>query len=182
MKTKNCKVCKAEYTPQRMGQRVCSPLCAMAMAKSDRVKAERKAVIKQTREDRQRLKRRADWMREAQQAFNAWVRLRDAHLPCVSCGRHHEGQFHAGHYLSVGARPEIRFEPDNAWKQCAPCNNHLSGNAVLFRIELIKRIGLERVEWLEGKHEAKKYSVEELREIRDTYRQMARDLKKEHGL
>ena len=178
MKPKTCKVCKAEYTPQRMGQKVCGPFCAAALAKSERVKAQRRETIRQTREAKERLKSRSDWMREAQQAFNAYVRIRDAHLPCVSCGRHHEGQYHAGHYLSVGARPELRFEELNIWKQCAPCNNHLSGNVVLYRKELINRIGIENVEWLEGPHDPKKYSVDELKAIKQTYKAKAKELQR----
>lgn len=166
MKARLCKVCRSEYTPRRMGQKVCSPLCAQALAKSKRVKEERRALIEKAKRDKERLKTRSQWLKEAQMQFNAWIRARDAHLPCVSCGRYHEGQFQAGHYLSVGARPELRFEPDNVWKQCAPCNNHLSGNAVLYRKELINRIGLERVEWLEGPHEPKKYTVDELKAIK----------------
>ena len=170
MKPKICRVCKAEYTPSRMGQKVCSPLCAMALAKSARVKAERKETIKRIRETKEKLKTRSDWIKEAQQAFNAYVRARDAEAPCVSCGRYHDGQWHAGHYLSVGARPELRFCEINVWKQCAPCNNHLSGNILLYRKGLIKRIGLELVEWLEGPHEPKHYTVDDLKAIKGMYK------------
>ena len=95
---------------------------------------------KEDRAKREKLKSRAQWLKEAQQAFNAWIRLRDADKPCISCGRHHEGQWYAGHYLSTGARPELRFEPLNVHKQCSACNTHLSGNLVLYRAELVRRI------------------------------------------
>jgi hypothetical protein len=39
-----------------------------------------------------------------------------------------------------------------------------------YRENLIAKIGLERVEWLEGPHEPKRYRIEDLKEIRDTYR------------
>jgi hypothetical protein len=54
----------------------------------------------------------------------------------------------------------------------------LHGNLVLYRLGLIRRIGLEAVERLEGPHEPRKYSIDELREIRDTYRRRARELEK----
>ena len=114
--------------------------------------------------------------REAQAAFNAWVRARDAGMPCISCQRHHTGQYHAGHYLSRGARPELAYEPDNCHKQCAPCNTHLSGNVALYRGNLIKLIGLDRVEWLEGPHPAKHYSIEDLREIKELYKRKLKEL------
>lgn len=123
------------------------------------------------------IKSRADWAREAQTAFNAYIRARDEGLPCISCGRHHQGQWHAGHYLSTGARPELRYTESNVHRQCAPCNTHLSGNAVLYRIGLIERIGLQAVEWLEGPHEMPKWTAEDYRAIRDRYRAKLKELK-----
>jgi hypothetical protein len=177
LKKKRCKVCREEYQPTKPMQRVCGYDCALSLAQSERAKAEKRAAVKDRRETREKLKTRAQWLKEAQAAFNGWVRARDAELPCVSCGRHHDGQWHAGHYLSTGARPELRFEPLNVWKQCAPCNTHLSGNLVLYRAELIRRIGLEKVEWLEGPHEPCKWTVDELKEIKARYARMAKELK-----
>ena len=181
-RVKRCKVCRQPFEPRQPMQAVCGVACAKELAASIRGKAEKQAAIKQRKADRERkekLKSRSELAREAQAAFNAWVRLRDADKPCISCGRHHEGQYHAGHYLSVGARPELRYEPINVWKQCAPWKTPLSGNAVLFRQALVREIGLERVEWLEGPHPAKKYTADELRAIRDEYRAKARELKRE---
>lgn len=100
--------------------------------------------------------------RKAQTAFNAYIRERDAGEACISCGRFHDGQWHAGHYLTTAAHPELRFDPRNCHKQCAPCNNHLSGNLVAFRKGLVQRYGQELVDWLEGPHEPLKLSREEL--------------------
>jgi hypothetical protein len=123
------------------------------------------------------MKSRADWLREAQAAFNRYIRLRDHDKPCISCGRQHQGQWHAGHYRSVGACPELRFEELNVHKQCAPCNDHLSGNIVEYRRGLIERIGIDRVEWLEGNHAAKKYTIEEIRAIKAEYTRKAKDVR-----
>ncbi len=120
------------------------------------------------------IKPRSKWLAEAQSAFNAWIRLRDQHLPCISCGRFHRGQWHAGHYLTVGARPELRFDEDNCHRQCQPCNTHLHGNLVLYRAELIVRRGIAVVERLEGPHPAAKWSVDDLRGIRDRYKAKAK--------
>jgi hypothetical protein len=172
LKERTCRYCKALFVPEKLGARVCSVACAEGIAAKIRAKQERAAASearKELRQARERVKTRAQWMKEAQAAFNAYVRARDAHRPCISCGRHHEGQYHAGHYLSVGARPELRFEELNVWKQCAPCNNHLSGNAVLYRKALVELIGVEKVDWLEGPHEPKKYSIEQLKAIKQKY-------------
>lgn len=171
---RKCKACSEAFSPVRSLQVVCSPLCAIKFAKKAACREERKAI----REARKKAKTRADHMREAQAAFNAWVRQRDAGLPCISCGRLHQGQLHAGHYRSVGSEPALRFEPDNCHLQCAPCNTHLSGNLVMYRKNLIEKIGLERVEWLEGHHEAKKLTVPELQEMKAQFRAKVREMKK----
>lgn len=182
VKQKTCKACGEKFAPMfNTTQVVCSPKCALAHAPANSEKA-RKAIGQCERHEikvrKEKLKSRADHLREAQAAFNEWIRLRDADRPCVSCGRHHEGQYHAGHYRSVGANPELRFEPLNVWKQCAPCNTHLSGNLVNYRISLLQGIGAEKVEWLEGPHEPRKYTVEEIKTIKAEYRAKTRELKK----
>jgi hypothetical protein len=139
--------------------------------------AKAKRVRKEYRSAKQKMKSRADWLREAQAAFNRYIRLRDHDKPCISCGRQHQGQWHAGHYRSVGACPELRFEELNVHKQCAPCNDHLSGNIVEYRRGLIERIGIDRVEWLEGNHAAKKYTIEEIRAIKAEYTRKAKDVR-----
>lgn len=182
-KPKKCRVatCRASFVPSRMGQAVCSPACALIDGPRHAPKA-RKALADIERKDikvrKEKLKSRADHAKDTQQAFNEWVRLRDADLPCVSCGRHHDGQYHAGHYRTVAANPAIRFEPLNVHKQCAPCNNHKSGDIVNYRIELVKRIGAEAVEWLEGPHEPKKYTVEQLKAMTAEYRAKTKELKR----
>lgn len=132
----------------------------------------------ETRKRKEQIKTKNEWAKEAQAAFNKYIRLRDAHLPCISCGRHHQGQYHAGHYRTVGANPELRFEESQVHKQCAPCNNHLSGNITNYRINLVKKIGIRAVEWIEGPHELKRYTIEELKEIKAKYTKKARELEK----
>ena len=108
--------------------------------------------------------------------FNPYIRLRDKNLACISCQRHHSGQYHAGHYLTVGGHPALRFNPDNCHKQCSHCNNHQSGRLVDYRIQLIKKIGLARVEILEGPHEAKRYTINDLKEIQRVYKLKSKEL------
>lgn len=180
---KKCRVatCRASFVPSRMGQAVCSPACAMIDAPRHAPKA-RKALADVQRAEikvrKEKLKSRADHLKDTQTAFNAWVRERDALLPCISCGRHHQGKYDAGHYRTVGSNPSLRFEPLNCHKQCVPCNQHKSGNIVEYRINLVLRIGAEKVEWLEGPHEPQKYTVEELKAMTADYRAKTRELKK----
>lgn len=179
---KKCKnpVCAAKFTPSRLGQVVCSPACGLAIKGVHQDKA-RKAIADRERKDlqvrRQKLKSRADYVREAQTVFNQWVRLRDAELPCISCGRHHEGKYDAGHYRTVGSNPALRFEPLNCHKQCVPCNQHKSGDIVNYRINLVQRIGADKVAWLEGPHEAQRYTIDDLKALKAEYRDKIKALK-----
>ncbi|WP_348971431.1 recombination protein NinG [Pseudomonas atacamensis] len=192
-KPKKCKnpACGISFPPQRLGQAVCSPKCALAIAPANTEKA-RKAIAQRDRREiqvrKEKLKSRADHLREAQAAVNEYVRLRDAHLPCISCDSMPNdndlmtgSRWDAGHYRSVGACPELRFEPLNIHRQCVKCNRNLSGNAVEYRIRLVLRIGAETVAWLEGPHEPRKYTVEEIKIIKAEYRAKTRELKKGHA-
>jgi hypothetical protein len=177
---KKCRECLTEFTPSRPLQVACGVACALALTKAKNEKA-RKSLDRQeraeTRQAREKLKSRSDHMRETQKVVNEFIRLRDQHLPCVSCGRFHEGQWHAGHFRSAGGHPELRFEPLNIWRQCAPCNTHKSGDLANYRIELVKRIGAEKVEWLEGPHEPRRYTIDDLKAIKAHYRALIRELK-----
>lgn len=176
---KKCRVCPEKFTPRKALQIVCSPACALLHAQRQGEK-QRKALDKierkAIREAKERVKPRSAYMREAQAAFNAWVRERDAEQPCISCGRHHQGKYDAGHYRSVGSNPALRFEPLNCHKQCVPCNQHKSGNAIEYRIGLVARVGAETVAWLEGPHEPKRYSIDDLKAIKAKYRALTREL------
>ncbi|MBB1614510.1 hypothetical protein A9978_18905 [Pseudomonas sp. UMC65] len=182
-KPKTCKnpACGVQFVPQRLGQAVCSPKCGLAIKEVNQEKARKSLAEVGRREIKDRkeaLKTRADHLKDAQKAVNEFIRLRDKDLPCVSCGRFHEGQWHAGHFRSVNAHPELRFEPLNIWRQCAPCNTHKSGDLLNYRQELVRRIGADAVEWLEGPHLPKKYTVEQLKALTTEYRAKTKELKR----
>lgn len=189
MKQKKCRICKTPFDTAYSTRVVCSVACSLRLVernKAKRDKLEQANKRKRIREAKEKIKPRSQWMKDAQQAFNAWVRERDYGKPCISCGSlmNDDGlltgsRTDAGHYRSTGACPELRFHPANCAGQCTRCNQHLSGNSVSYRIGLIERIGLDRVEWLEGQHPPKKYTVEDLKEITRYYRAEARRLKKE---
>jgi len=186
---KKCRACPNKFEPFNSLQVACSPACALQYAQKDLQKAaERKAKEKRQwiREGRKRLKSRGEWLKEAQAEFNKFVRLRDRFQPCISCGTYPDdsglitgSRIDAGHYRSVGACPELRFEELNCHAQCVKCNQHLSGNTVEYRIRLIQRIGTEAVEWVEGPHDPKKYTVDDLKAIIAHYRRKNRELERE---
>ena len=184
MRAKKCIVCGTEFTPIRSMQKACTAECAIKYATDKRDKKRAQAERIQQEADRKviklkldSLKSKAEHAKEAQVIFNQYIRERDKNLPCISCGRHHQGQYHAGHYRTVGSHPELRFNELNVHKQCSVCNNHKSGNIVEYRINLIRKIGQESLEWLEGNHEPKKYTIEELKQLKATYKAKLKELK-----
>ena len=187
---KRCPECRVMFVPVRGPQAVCGEIeCAIAHGKSEKGRAiAGKALAEVGRREikvrKEKLKTRADHLREAQAAVNEYIRLRDAHLPCISCDSSpsdHDlitgSRWDAGHYRSVGACPELRFEPLNVHRQCVKCNRNLSGNAVEYRIRLVQRIGSDRVAWLEGPHQACKYTIEDLKAIKAECRAKIKQLK-----
>lgn len=160
-------------------QAVCGPVCAHKRVRQE--KADERAKVKTRREA---IKTIPTLIREAQTAFNAWVRARDAKQPCISCGAPppdlsglHAGR-DAGHYRSTGSASHLRFHPDNCHAQCVKCNQWGAGMAVDYRICLLVRIGSQRVDALESDNKPHKWTHDELRGIRDHYRAELKKLQK----
>lgn len=151
-------------------------------AKQERIAAkEDRKVIKAKLES---MKGIGELTKEAQREFNAFIRWRDrlAGFLCISSGRPLDwngNKVDAGHYRSTGSAPHLRFDERNCHAQSKHDNRHLSGNAVDYRIGLIQRIGIGAVEALEADQTPRKHTKDQLREIRDTYRAKANQLKKQ---
>ncbi|KAA8698814.1 recombination protein NinG [Pseudomonas proteolytica] len=187
-KPKTCKnpACRASFVPQRLGQAVCSPKCALATVEVQKAK-EKKSLAQAGRREikvrKEALKTRGYHIREAQQAFNEYIRTRDqaaGHL-CISSGKPLDwsgNAVDAGHYRSVGSAPHLRFDERNCHAQSKQDNRFLSGNAVDYRIGLIARIGQEAVDALESDQSVRKYTVDEIKVIKAAYRAKTRELKK----
>lgn len=187
-KPKKCKnpACGISFPPQRLGQSVCSPKCGLAIKDVNQAKARKSLAQVERREikvRKEKLKSRGEHMREAQQAFNEYVRTRDqaaGHL-CISSGKPLDwsgNAVDAGHYRSVGSAPHLRFDERNCHAQSKQDNRFLSGNAVDYRIGLIARIGQEAVDALEADQSVRKYSVEQIKGIKTYYRAKTRELKR----
>lgn len=150
----------------------------------------------ETQQERRNLKVRkaalqpdSHYKKQAQQAFNTFIRLRDHDQPCISCGETnppdlHGGQWDCGHFKTVGGFPELRFVECNAYRQCKSCN---AGSAKygakaatvekMYRESLAEKFGQELVDWLDGPHEMTYYRRDDFIRIRDEYRAKARELK-----
>ena len=184
--TAKCKVCRTPFSPRLPLQTVCSMECAKTLAVSVRGKLEKQKAIRDRKADkikRESLKSRADWAREAQSAVNAYVRIRDAAHGCVSCDRpaSWDGQWHASHFRSVGAAPQLRFNLLNIHKSCSICNNWKSGNIIDYEPRLIAKIGADKVKWLREQSGSKPYSIEYLKRMKTIFAKRARRALKRAG-
>lgn len=186
---KKCKSCGDSFSPHNSTQKACSPRCALDLVEQEKERKAKREAAQRKKENRQKLdalKPRGKHLQEAQQAFNAYIRARDYGKPCISCGARPGdddlitgSRMDAGHYRSVGSCPELRFEPLNCHAQCVKCNQYLSGNTVMYRLRLVDVLGRDTVEWLEGPHEPKKYTIEDLKRIKTHFREMKRELDNE---
>ena len=186
-----CKHCKGKL---ETGQRILHPACIDDFSIAEAVRIERKKAKEaldaakveraETRRRKEAAKQPQQLKKEAEREFNAYIRARDANLPCISCGAPppdlsglHAGR-DAGHYRSVGSASHLRFHEDNVHAQCVHCNQWGAGRAVDYRIGLIARIGEARVVALETNNIPHKWTHEELRGIRDHYKAKLKEMKK----
>lgn len=170
--------CRQPFQPRSMTHKTCSPECAQIYVADEKARKARK----ERQEGLAKLKRRADYLKEAQISFNKFIRERDrlAGHGCISSGRPLDwsgNAVDAGHYRSIGSAPHMRFVENNVHAQSKHDNQWKSGNAVDYRIGLIARIGLAAVEALEADNEPRKYTVDELKQIKAEYTAKLKQLK-----
>lgn len=179
LKPKTCayEKCGREFMPLKPMQNVCGPLCAVRKVRADKAKERG-----ETRARKKALETVRSVMPTAQRWFNKFIRMRDRDQPCISCGKPFgdSGAFHAGrdagHYRSIGSASHLRFHEDNVHAQCVKCNQYGAGRAVDYRLGLVARIGLHRVEALETNNEPHKWTLEEVRAVVDTYKAKCKEI------
>lgn len=185
---RKCVHCKGAFMRVRQLQTVCSIQCAQAIAESRRLKAAAVAARMdrvKTREALAAMKPLAFWIAKAQRSFNAYVRLRDisAGHGCIDCGKPFEpdrpgGSVDAGHYLSRGSAPHLKFDERNVFAQRKNCNRPGGATRADFRAGVVARIGLPAVEALEADQSVQKYCADDLRAIAAAYDERAKAMRK----
>jgi len=183
LKPKKCKQCGLTFKPSKPLQIVCNYKCGIAYinSKKDKQEANLKRIErKKTKEAKERIKTRQEWLREAQQWFNKYVRMRDEHLGCVSCDKpaSWHGQWHASHFRSTKAASAVRFNLWNVHKSCSVCNNWLSGNLSEYEPKLRERIGNEKVDWLRQQNQTVTYSIDYLKRLKGIFKKKCARLSK----
>ncbi len=185
-KRRACKSCKKSFKPTAFYEWWCGPECrdavirmaaekgrhSVAKKREEDLKVERKVW----RERKANIKPLKHWEDMTERVVNDYItKGRDADKPCISCGTWTTIQWEAGHYRSKGSASHLRYNEKNINKQCHRCNCELSSNAILYRMALIEKIGLEEVEAIENNNIPHRWTREELAEIRAIYRAKLRD-------
>lgn len=163
MRLTKCKICRTPFEKKSISHKVCSPECALELLQRDKAKKLRqeRLILKE------KCRSRRDWLKIAQEQVNKYVRLRDAHLGCISCNKPAtwNGQWHASHFRSVGAASSIRFNLWNIHKSCSICNNWKSGNLSEYEPRLRAKIGDKKVDHLRAQNQVVTYSIAYLQRL-----------------
>lgn len=178
---RKCRHCKAELPPVKLSDKIaakgfCSFDCAakygLQKARQQKQKAEQKEK-KQARAEKKSYyaKDYSYQFRLTRQAAQRLGNLLDAMngFGCISCGTTNPVQYCGGHYKTAGGHPEIALDIRNISRQCNHyCNKHLSGNihgnknSAGYKAGLIGRYGQKYVDYLEGYHQPKNYTCDDL--------------------
>ena len=152
---------------------------------------------RETKRRKVAIKTKSDFEEDLQKVFNKYIRLRDRHERCISCNRTNAevmstdgwktgGIWDCGHFYGVGAYPELRYCEDNAYKQCKSCNGgsgqYANPNRTIseqYRYYLVKRVGQDMVDWLDGPHEALNYIIDDLKVLIAKYKKVNKEIERE---
>lgn len=173
-KTKICgySECKKPFVPQRDMQPVCSVSCAIKYN-------EEKEIAKRLREYESNVTKLSVYEGLARTVFQTWIRLRDKHLPCISCGTFTTNQWDSGHFKKAELFSGVIFNPLNVNKQCCYCNGpKMHGNLLEYRKGLVLKIGEDKVNELEvlaDQTRQYKFTRDELAEITTKYKKKIKD-------
>jgi hypothetical protein len=167
-----CRSCKEKFEPVRFNQKYClKDECIRVFVEE----AKSKAWKKTKKNMQENLETIQDLVKATQIVFNKYIRLRDKDELCISC-KQKPKKSNAGHYYNANNHWNVRFNENNVHLQCEHCNTFLSGNLINYRENLLKKIGAEEFNVLEGKSKVtRKFTKEELKEIIETYKKKIKE-------
>ena len=167
-------------------QSVCGIECARVHARKILAKqaaAEARQARREIRERKEKLKTRSDYYKEAAKAVRDYVRARDEGKECISCDTilikcgAVGGDYDCGHYRGVGRAKHLELVEMNQNGQCKHCNRDQHGSYHEQRPKMIARYGLEAVEALEADQAPRKFTIDDLKAIKNIYKQKLADLR-----
>lgn len=184
---RKCANCGERFQKLRPLQATCSVECAIQYSRDQEDKKKEREWKAKKKEGLEQLKSYAQRVQEARKVFQEYIRLRDKHLPCISCNeppREQSNYWDGGHYFKAELYSGLIFNEINCNKQCKRCNNYDQGNGADYRIGLIAKYGEDAVIELESIKDEKReyrYSNEELDEFKAYYRKKIKELKNQYG-
>ena len=187
---KECKYCNefvlVDSGVQTPGGFFCCIDHAIAFANEKTVKKRKKVQRTKDNQKREELKTYGKLQDEAAKAAQFYARMRDHGNPCISCGKHKRVKvcgsvYDGGHYRSKGSAKHLSLYTLNIHLQCVRCNRFEGGNSD-YRINLVKKLGVEKVEAIESDQRPRKYSREDLVRIKKIFNKKARRINNRRGV
>lgn len=178
-----CKCCGVKFIPKTFLQKFCMEKdeCIKAFvqfAKEKKQSEAKKKWSKEKKEIKEKLMSKSDYLNLAQKVFNTYIRMRDKNKNCISCDKKLIGKFDAGHFFSVGAYPNLRFNENNVHGQCVHCNRDKHGNVKEYDLRLQNILSKEEYnKLLEDRNKPLKLDITEVKELIKTYREKIKQLK-----
>lgn len=180
-----CATCQTEFTKQRMGQRVCSPICASRLVQADKKQAKERAKLDRALDANRRLALRTTSKLEedCRKIVQKIARIRDRNDPCISCDKpaSWDGQWHGSHFRSHGACSALQFHLWNINKACWICNKLYSGRIGDYEPRLVAKRGQEAVDWLKSQNQVVKPDRAYLCRFKKVMGKRLRRMEKQYG-
>jgi len=170
---RKCVSCKEKFTPQNNTQIVCSVFCSIEFMKSKKANdwQKEKKVLKE------KLMTKSDYLNICQKVFNTYIRTRDKDNNCISCNKKLVGKYDAGHFFSVGAYPNLRFNENNVFGQCVHCNRDKHGNVKEYDLRLQSILNTEDYnQLLNDRNKPALLGIEDVKELIAIYRVKTKEL------
>jgi Bacteriophage Lambda NinG protein len=171
---RKCKNCFNVFEKQRSLQYCCSMICAIEHQNKMKKKLELSDWKKRKENIKESLQTLSDLKRILQDDINRLVRMIDYDQLCISSQRRPIKR-NSGHYYSVGAHPELRYNLLNIFLQSEHDNSYLSGNLLQYRENLKLLFGkkfLYELEYLPSVYKSLNLSKEEIKEATKATREV----------
>jgi hypothetical protein len=182
-KPKKCawKKCGKQFTPERNFQKTCfNTMCAYGYVNQQAEIKKEKDWNKEKKIIKGKMMSLSDHLKDLQENyFNPYIRERDKGNPCISCKTTQSNRWDAGHWWPAGNYSYLRFNEDNVHLQCSfNCNRSKHGNVNEYRINLIEKIGIERVLKLEtDRHKKLELTIPDIIQLKEDYKLKIKQLK-----
>lgn len=122
------------------------------------------------------------WKKKAWEAFSQYIRLRDCigatggtdYGRCITCERPYERkQLQGGHFIP-GHGNSVYFDERNVHAQCYSCNMYKGGNVLIYRDKMLEMYGQDVIDELRRlDKQTRKFTVDELKELREHYNELS---------